>query len=145
MKTTVVGMVLVCSVVGCASSPAAPQHSVAAATPEAATSSAAAPSVPVGEPEHAAPANGPWIGASGASDFVLAGTRDTFMGVWVDVPSAAKRTHSPMALSLVIDTSGSMGGAKIENARSAARALVGGLANGDIVAIDTFSDDARER
>jgi len=148
MKTVLIGMVLACAA-GCAATPPVPQRTATAApgasvaSTEAAGGSSGAVS---GEPEPGVAAgNGPWIGAAGASDFVLAGSRDTFMGVWVDVPAAAKRMRSPMALSLVIDTSGSMAGAKIENARSAARALVQALAEGDIIAIDTFSDDARER
>jgi Ca-activated chloride channel homolog len=88
---------------------------------------------------------GPWLGAAGASDFVLAGTRETFLGVWVDVPSAGKRSHTPLAVALVIDTSGSMAGAKIDHARQAARALVQSMHDGDMIAIDTFADEARER
>jgi Ca-activated chloride channel family protein len=48
----------------------------------------------------------------------------------------------PVDLALVIDTSGSMGGAKIENARAAAKQLISSLADGDIVSVDTFSDRA---
>lgn len=47
-----------------------------------------------------------------------------------------------MEVALVIDVSGSMAGAKIENARSAARMLIARLKDGDIVALDTFSDHA---
>ena len=36
-----------------------------------------------------------------------------------------------------------MAGAKIENARKAAATLVSSLADGDIVALDAFSDNAR--
>lgn len=99
----------------------------------------------VAGPETPVAANGTWIGASGSSDFVLSGTHDSFMGVWVDVPALAKKAHTPMAVALVIDTSGSMAGPKIEHARQAARSLVESLSDGDIVAVDTFSDDARER
>ena len=48
-----------------------------------------------------------------------------------------------MELALVVDTSGSMAGAKIENARRAASMLIGKLKDGDIVALDAFSDTAR--
>jgi Ca-activated chloride channel family protein len=88
---------------------------------------------------------GTWIGASASSDYVLTGSRDTFLGVWVDVPNASRRVRAPLALALVVDTSGSMAGAKIDNAKAAARRLVGELADGDIVELTTFSDEARER
>jgi Ca-activated chloride channel family protein len=77
---------------------------------------------------------------------LLTGTTETAVGVWVDVPgmhSAAGRARPPMELALVIDTSGSMAGAKIESARSAATRLVANLRDGDIVALDVFSDTAR--
>jgi Ca-activated chloride channel family protein len=88
---------------------------------------------------------GPWIGAAGDSDFMLSGTNDTVLGVWVDVPSASSRARAPADVALVIDTSGSMAGPKIENARLAARELVDKLADGDIVSVFTFADAAQER
>lgn len=96
-----------------------------------------------GEPVKDKP--GPWIGAAGASDFVMAGVSDTSLGVWVDVPQSLAKVHTPAAVALVVDTSGSMAGAKIENARAAARELISKLSDGDIVAIETFSDEAKER
>lgn len=90
-------------------------------------------------------ANGMWIGASGASDFIMPGTNDTFLGVWVDVPSSIKKVQMPAAVALVIDTSGSMAGPKMQNARLASHKLVGQLSDGDIVTIATFDDEARER
>ncbi|MBX3186846.1 MAG: VWA domain-containing protein [Labilithrix sp.] len=48
-----------------------------------------------------------------------------------------------MQVALVVDTSGSMAGAKIDSARSAAATLVRNLKDGDIVALDAFSDSAR--
>lgn len=92
-----------------------------------------------------APQNGPWIGAAGLSDLVMAGSSETLLGVWVDVPLKAKQTVPSSAVALVVDTSGSMGGVKIENARSAARALVEKLSNGDLVGLYSFSDDVQER
>jgi Ca-activated chloride channel family protein len=89
--------------------------------------------------------DGPWIGAAGESDYILPGTSDTILGVWVDVPSASRRAHAPTDVALVIDTSGSMAGPKIENARAAARDLVEKLTDGDIVSIQTFSDSVEER
>jgi Ca-activated chloride channel family protein len=73
---------------------------------------------------------------------ILHGTSDTFLGVWVDVPEIRVEKKAPVDLALVIDTSGSMGGAKIESARAAAKQLVSSLGDGDIVSIDTFSDRA---
>jgi Ca-activated chloride channel family protein len=70
------------------------------------------------------------------------GTRDTFVCVWVDVPNARPEMRPPMELALVVDTSGSMAGSKIENARRAAATLVNNLKDGDIVALDAFSDHA---
>jgi Ca-activated chloride channel family protein len=87
----------------------------------------------------------PWIGAAGASDFLLEGSRDTVLGVWVDVPTSGHRTRAPVDLALVVDTSGSMAGAKIEHAREAAKALVDELEDGDIVSVHTFDDHAVER
>ncbi|MBX3227256.1 MAG: VWA domain-containing protein [Labilithrix sp.] len=75
---------------------------------------------------------------------LLSGTRDTFLGVWVDVPETRPETRPPMDIALVVDTSGSMAGAKIENARNAAATLVKNLKDGDIVALDSFSDTARK-
>lgn len=84
-----------------------------------------------------------WIGASGEGDLLAAGTRDTVLGVWVDVPETRPTVRPPMDLAVVIDTSGSMAGAKIENARNAATTLVKSLKDGDIVSLDTFSDNAK--
>lgn len=88
---------------------------------------------------------GPWVGAAGDSDFMLSGSNDTVLGVWVDVPAAAQGARAPADVALVIDTSGSMAGPKIENARLAARELVEKLTDGDILSIFTFSDAAQER
>jgi Ca-activated chloride channel homolog len=148
MKTTLLGMAMACAIGGCATgtTTAVPR----AAGPATPAPSPLAPAVVAGAPLPDAPKprtpSGPWIGAAGASDFVLAGTNDTSLGVWVDVPlGLAQRSHAPAAIALVIDTSGSMAGAKIENARAAARDLIDKLADGDIVALDTFSDEAVER
>lgn len=99
-----------------------------------------------GSPDRPFPAPpGTWIGAAGDSELLLAGDRETFLGVWVDVPTAMHVVHAPVAVSLVIDTSGSMAGAKIDHARTAARRLVEHLADGDLLSVETFSDEARER
>lgn len=90
-------------------------------------------------------ANGMWIGAAGESDYLLNGTSDTVLGVWVDVPANLAKARAPADVALVIDTSGSMAGAKMENARIAAHGLVGKLGDGDIVSIITFANEAQER
>jgi len=87
--------------------------------------------------------SGAWIGAATESDVLLAGDSTATLGVWIDAPVARPHAHVPMDVSLVIDTSGSMAGAKIENARRAANLLVDDLSDGDIVSIVAFSDDAR--
>jgi Ca-activated chloride channel family protein len=89
--------------------------------------------------------NATWVGAAAEGDFLMNGTTETALGVWVDVPEAKpnRERRPPMELALVIDTSGSMAGAKIESARSAATTLVSSLKDGDIVALDAFSDAAR--
>ncbi|MFO0613894.1 MAG: VWA domain-containing protein [Polyangiaceae bacterium] len=88
---------------------------------------------------------GPWIGAAMASDAMLAGPNESFVAVWVDVPKAEQKVHAPASVAIVIDTSGSMAGAKIGNARKAAAKFVDGLADGDFVSLHTFSDAAEVR
>jgi Ca-activated chloride channel family protein len=94
------------------------------------------------DPKPVANPGGAWIGAATESDLVLASGGDQYVGVWVDAPAAAPRVRAPVDVALVIDTSGSMRGDKIESARAAATALVSSLADGDIVSIDTFSERA---
>ena len=85
-----------------------------------------------------------WIGAEGQSDYVHTGSNGQFIGVWVNVPKSSRRVRVPMAITLTIDTSNSMGGNKIRRARQAARAFVRRLADGDIVAVHAFSTTARQ-
>ena len=84
-----------------------------------------------------------WIGAAAEGDLLSSSTRDTFLGVWVDVPEVRAEVRPPMEVVLVVDTSGSMAGSKIESARAAATTLVRSLKDGDMVALDSFSDEAR--
>ena len=69
--------------------------------------------------------NGTWIGAAAEGDLLSSTTRDTFLGVWVDVPEVRAEVRPPMEVVLVVDTSGSMAGSKIESARAAATTLGG--------------------
>jgi Ca-activated chloride channel family protein len=88
-----------------------------------------------------------WLGGNAAQTQVYVGADgQTFVGVWVDVPNDAPTIarRPPMALSLVIDTSGSMAGAKIEHARIAASGVLETLTDGDIVTIHAFSDGVME-
>jgi Ca-activated chloride channel family protein len=150
MLRTLAGLVVAGMMLGgCAATPApmvaAPREAPPAnAKPDAVVAVDAPARVDPAAVSDAPRAGGPWIGAAGGSDFVLAGTSDTVLGVWVDVPAALSKAHTPSSVALVIDTSGSMAGAKIENARASARALVERLSNGDIVSILVFSDEARE-
>jgi Ca-activated chloride channel homolog len=57
------------------------------------------------------------------------------------VDKAAARPH--LSVHLVLDTSGSMGGESITNARTAAAALVDKLAPGDDFSLVTFASDAK--
>ncbi len=69
------------------------------------------------------------------------------MGVWIDAPNEPVVdviARAPMAVSLVVDTSGSMSGDKIENARMAASSLLETLADGDIVSIYAFANGVAE-
>lgn len=96
------------------------------------------------------------VGAAAAQDWIggapyrarirVDANGETWVGIWVDAPDAAPaaRTRAPMAVSLVIDTSGSMAGDKIQNARVAAASLLETLGDGDIVSIYGFSNGVVE-
>lgn len=139
------GFVLAMVASGCAKTGVvAPQAAHSPATAPAAadgTDNVAALQATDGKPR-ANPTTMTWIGASAEGEMLMAGTRETFLGVWVDVPESRPETRPPMDIALVVDTSGSMAGAKIENARNAATTLVKSLKDGDIVSLDSFSDSA---
>lgn len=147
MMKSLLGMLMACVLGGCAAAPVVapitPMKLVAGAAEDTSTATVspkvvAAPDEPLRSP------SGPWVGAAGASDFVMAGVSETVLGVWIDVPAVSQKKHAPASVALVIDVSGSMAGAKMENARSAARSFVEKLADGDLVSVHTFSDEASE-
>lgn len=132
---------------GCGKAAALPPVVAAVATPPATAPVApvtSAPDLPTGNEEPAS-TNGPWIGVSAEGGVLAATTRETFLGIWVDAPKRKVRPErrGPIELALVVDTSGSMGGSKIVAAREAASTLVRSLRDGDIVALDAFSDEAQ--
>lgn len=141
------GLLLSLGLVGCAngratSAPLAPGSAPVSVTTSDGPQDSAVAQAEVDEGEPANP-DAPWLHTATASDFMLAHQPDQVFGVWVDVPKGAATGHVPTALTLTIDTSGSMRGEKIEHARDAARRLVEELEDGDRVAIVTFSDHAR--
>jgi len=142
-----VGLLGLSASMGCASSKGPAETRTAVDPPLA--SPAQTTAIAVSEPDAPAAAvdpgaQGPWIHAQPDSDVVLARGGEGFVGVWVDVPAGAKsRVRAPVDLALVIDTSGSMEGAKIQAARASARSLVDHLADGDMLSVDVFSDAAR--
>ncbi len=95
---------------------------------------------------HAQTSGGQWLGGSAIQSSVQVGAPgEAWVGVWVDAPVVATiRTRSPMAVSFVVDTSGSMAGPKMDNARLAAAAMIESLSDGDIVSIYGFATDVTE-
>src|SRR5262249_43164601 len=145
MKRARIGMLMALLLAGCGAGPVTATQVPTDGTTKPQTVAADPGSKPLDpvRPD-SPPPSGPWIGAAGASDFILPGTNETVLGVWVDVPAGPQKTRAHASVALVIDTSGSMAGAKIEGARRAARSLVEKLGDGDIVSIHTFDDAARE-
>lgn len=101
--------------------------------------------VVAGNPTDGPNPNGPWVGVAAGNDAFTPGAQETFVAVWVDVPRGDGESKAPAAVALVIDTSGSMAGEKIQHARQASQRLVESLRDGDIVSVTTFSDAATER
>ncbi|MCC6553323.1 MAG: VWA domain-containing protein [Polyangiaceae bacterium] len=97
-------------------------------------------------PGPASPAPATWIGGAPSQTVIFAGDdAQISVGIWIDAPAEAPRgPRAPLALSLVVDTSGSMAGDKIEHARLAATSLLESLAAGDIVSMYSFSDGVTE-
>jgi len=150
MSSKSIAVVVAALVTGCASSASTP---VASPVPKNELANAKEVTIPVSAKPvevaadvHDGPRNGSsWIGAAPVSDFILRNQKDTTVGVWVDVPSGQSTSRAKSSVALVIDTSGSMSGEKIDQARAAARRLVDSLPEGDILSIDSFSDEANVR
>ncbi len=70
---------------------------------------------------------------------------EVFVGVWLDAPDReGEDERPPLAVSLVIDRSGSMQGDAIVQARAAASAFLRSLKDGDQVSIYAFDDEVSE-
>ncbi len=111
--------------------------------------SPAAAQAPLGTVASSGGESGPtaWIGGSAARTRVLVGSDgQTYVGVWIDAPDHAPsvQERAPMDVALVVDTSGSMSGEKITNARMAASSFLETLRDGDIVSLYAFSDGVSE-
>ncbi len=146
MKKLLLALGLVCLATGCGAGAATKAPAMAnrdAGKP--ASDKPAAQEVAADAEDDEAPKVGPWIGAATPSRFVLASSGEQRAAIWVDVPKSGQKVHVPTSLTLVIDTSGSMRGEKIEHAREAARELVEKLDDGDVVSVYTFSDNAQMR
>ncbi len=86
-----------------------------------------------------------WLqGGPVQSQYVVGSDGNTYIGLWIDAPTVAVGTQvrAPMDVSLVIDTSGSMSGEKIVNARAAATSFIETLADGDVLSIYGFGSGA---
>lgn len=81
------------------------------------------------------------------SSYVLASSDGSaVLGMLIQPPPQSDASRkTPVSLALVVDTSGSMAGHKIEHARSAARAVIESLTEGDEVSLVEFETDAQLR
>lgn len=61
----------------------------------------------------------------------------------VEDPNPKPTTPGPLNLSLVLDTSGSMGGAKLQNLKSAVKWVIDHLSPQDTIAVTLFDDEVR--
>ena len=140
------GFALLClASVGCSKQPVASTPPASAAAP--ASQADEAPSdvddkpLAVADDEPDDP-NRPWVATSLPSDYILIGQDEQMFGVFVDIPKSVGG-HVPTALTLAVDTSGSMRGDKIKHAREAARRLIDEMEDGDIVSLVSFSAHAQ--
>ncbi len=84
-------------------------------------------------------------GAPVRSRVVVGADGETYVGLWIDAPTVQTGAQRlPLDVALVVDTSGSMSGAKINSARLAAASFIDNLAQGDIVSLYSFSDGVQE-
>jgi Ca-activated chloride channel homolog len=110
---------------------AAPATPTGASAPAGATPLAngpASPSEPADQARASVSSDAIHVFAAAESSVLRTGTSQAFIGV---------------AVGLLVDTSGSMAGAKIESARRAAATFVQNLVDGDVVGVDVFDDSAR--
>ncbi|MCA9601283.1 MAG: VWA domain-containing protein [Polyangiales bacterium] len=86
-----------------------------------------------------------WLtGETGKLRYLVDDDGNTYLGFWVETPLGVHRARPPLAISLVIDTSGSMSGDRIDNARIAALGVLERLKNGDIVSVIGFESRTTE-
>jgi Ca-activated chloride channel homolog len=83
---------------------------------------------------------GPWIGAEATSRYLPSDQFEQPVAIWVSVPSETDHPRLPAAVTMTVDTSGSMAGEKIAHARQAANIVLDQLADGDIVALHSFNE-----
>ena len=80
--------------------------------------------------------------ATSHGGLLAAGVRSMHLEVRAQAERGGETMRSPLAMALVIDTSGSMAGKKIADARRSARALLDEMTDDDMVTVVRFSDDA---
>src|SRR4029078_5699891 len=71
------------------------------------------------------------------------GNEEGFALVTITPPAVSRNEATPRDVTLVLDVSGSMQGRKMEQARAAARQLLGPLGPSDRVRLIDFSNDVR--
>ncbi|HTJ40908.1 MAG TPA: VWA domain-containing protein [Kofleriaceae bacterium] len=89
-----------------------------------------------------ADAGGITLTARPTSGAILRGTSETHVAITIRTPDSSEHARPPIALAVVLDTSGSMAGSKIEHAKAAARHLIDELGDGDRFALISFSTHA---
>jgi len=140
-----VGCILCLALSACGKAAGVPHAATAASAPAVVLAQAPVPGATIAVASEASRPSASWLGAQAESEYLFSRSREHEAGVWIEAPREQRRVHVPIALSLSIDTSGSMEGEKIENARRAARSLIEKLHDGDIVSIETFADNVTLR
>ena len=77
------------------------------------------------------------------TDRILVGAQPQDLAVTITAPGGTAHARPPLSLAIVLDRSGSMSGAPIENAKSAAISLLDQLDDGDAFAFVTFAWEAQ--